>query len=387
VRIGIDARNDGTGVGRYTLSLIRELARIDRENAYVLFVSREHFATHAPPAPNFRLVEAAIPWFTAREQLALPRLVARERLDLVHYTHLTVPLLTTTPFVVTVHDLNYLDRSAVHSPGARGGLRRTLLEAGYRVELRKARRARRLITVSQHTRDAVVRVLRVDPARVEVTYEAADGPAEIEPDRGILARHGLDVPFFLYVGSAYPYKNLERLIDAFGLFTRGVSGDHRLVLAGDHEHFEPGLRERARAGGLTRRIVFPGHVSDGELAALYGAALAYAFVSRAEGFGLPGLEAMRAGLPVVAASAGSLPEIYGDAALYCDPLDTESIAAALADVATDGDLRQRLASLGRSRASDFSWRATAEQTLAIYSQAFSPGGAHDREDAPVPSRR
>ncbi len=365
MRIGIDARNDGTGIGRYTFSLVRELARLDRENEYVLFLNRRRYAAYTAPGPNFRAVEADVPWFGVREQLLLPRLVARERLDLVHHPHLTVPLLSTTPFVVTIHDLNYLDRGAVFPPGA--DIRQRLLQAGYRLELVKSTRARRLIAVSQHTRDWIIRVLRVEPARIEVTYEGADLPEDAQPDRSILRRHGLDDPFFLYVGSAYPYKNLGRLVDAFAR----VPGERRLVLAGDHDEFGAPLRERAAALGLGERIVFPGRVSDAELAALYDAALVYVFVSRSEGFGLPGLEAMRAGVPVVAADAGSLPEIYGDAARYCDPLDVESIAAALEEVATDEELRQRLVALGKKRAVEFSWRRTAEQTLAVYRRALA----------------
>lgn len=359
MKIGIDARNDGTGVGRYTFSLIRELAKLDRENEYVLFLSRERFAAYPAPGPNFRTVEARIPWFTLREQLLLPRVIGRERLDLVHYPHVTVPLLSRTPFVVTIHDLNYLDPAAISHPG-------TLLRAGYRVELAKARRARRLIAVSEHTRDTLVRTLDVDPDRVAVTYEAADAPGAVEPDTRVLARHGLDAPFLLYVGAAYPYKNLARLIEAFAR----VGGDHRLVLAGDHEDFGAALRAHAEAAGLAGRVVFTGAVSEAELAALYGAALAYVFVSLSEGFGLPGLEAMAAGVPVVAARAGSLPEVYGDAARYCDPLEVESIAAALTDVVGDVELRARLIALGRERAAEFSWTRMAEQTLAVYREAL-----------------
>lgn len=357
MKIGIDARNDGTGVGRYTFSLVRELARIDDENEYVLFLNRERFATEPPPGPNFRTVEAAIPWFTVREQLQLPRLVARERLDLVHYPHLTVPILSRTPFVVTVHDLNYLDADAT--------ARRVALRAAYRVELAKARRARRLIAVSEHTRDTLVRELRIRPERIAVTYEAADAPA-VAPDPATLERHGLDGPYFLYVGAAYPYKNLGRLIDAFAR----VGGGYRLVLAGDQEEFGAALRARAAAAGLADRVVFTGPVSEAELAALYRGALAYAFVSLSEGFGLPGLEAMAAGVPVVAARAGSLPEVYGDAARYCDPLDLDSIAAALVEVASNEQLRKRLAARGRQRAGEFTWRRTAEQTLAVYREAL-----------------
>jgi glycosyltransferase involved in cell wall biosynthesis len=367
VKIGIDARNDQTGVGRYTFSLIRELAKLDRENEYVLFLRRERCAELELPGPNFRAVEAEIPWFTLREQVRLPRLISRERLDLVHYPHVTVPLLSTTPFVVTIHDLNYLDAPAISEgePG-RSRVRLAALRAGYRIELLKVRRARRLIAVSEHTRDTLLQALDVEPARIVVTYEAADPPGAVEPDAAVLERHGLDEPFLLYVGSAYPYKNLGRLIEAFAR----VDGTHRLVLAGDHEQFAATLKERAAALGLGARVVFPGPVSDAELAALYGGALAYAFVSLGEGFGLPGLEAMAAGVPVVAARARSLPEIYGDAARYCDPLDVDSIASALSEVADDDLLRARLVALGRQRAAEFSWTRTAEQTLAVYREAL-----------------
>jgi glycosyltransferase involved in cell wall biosynthesis len=352
MKIGIDARNDGTGVGRYTFSLVRELAKLDEENEYTLFLNAERYASYRAPGPNFRTVQADIPWFGLREQVRLPRLVARERLDLVHYPHLTVPLLETTPFVVTVHDLNYLDAGAT--------ARRAVLRAGYRVELVKARHARRLIAVSEHTRDEVVRLLRVDSKRIAVTYEAADAPA-VEPDPATLERYGIDAPFFLYVGSAYPYKNLARLIEAFAR----VDGAYRLVLAGDQEDLGSALR--AQAG---ERVVFTGPVSEPELAALYAGAFAYAFVSLSEGFGLPGLEAMAAGVPVVAARAASLPEVYGDAAHYCDPRDVTSIAEALRDVAGEEELRRRLVARGRERAAEFSWTRTAKQTLAVYREAL-----------------
>ena len=370
MRIGIDARHDQTGVGRYTYSLIRELAAIDRETEYILFQRRERHKTYEPPGPNFRSVEAEIPWFTLREQLSMPRLIAREHLDLVHYPHLTVPLISPTPFVVTIHDLNYLEREAIVGTTRRQSLRLAVLRTGYRLELARARRARQIIAVSEHTRGEVARILRVDSSRITVTHEAADPAGTVEPDPAVLRRLGLDVPFFLYVGAAYPYKNLRRLIEAFAR----VDGDYRLVLAGDLEGFRPPLEERAATLGLGERVVLPGQVTDGELAALYDAALAYVFVSLREGFGLPGLEAMAAGLPVVAARAGSLPEIYGESARYCDPLDLDSIAAALTEVATDERLRTRLADLGRRRAAGFSWTRTAEQTLAVYRSALSAEG-------------
>ena len=238
--------------------------------------------------------------------------------------------------------------------------------AAYRLELLKAQRARRLIAVSEHTRETLVRRLGIDSARTAVTYEAAGTTAALEPDSTVLQRHGLDSPFFLYVGSAYPYKNRARLIEAFAR----LGGGYRLVLAGDQEHFGASLEEHAAAAGLADRVMFTGPVSEAELAALYSGALAYTFVSLSEGFGLPGLEAMAAGVPVIAATTGSLPEIYEDAARYCDPLDVESIATALADVASDQQLRDDLVARGRKRVREFSWRRTAEQTLTVYREAL-----------------
>jgi len=371
VKIGIDARNDQTGVGRYTYSLIRELAKIDSQNQYILFQRRHRHESYDPPGPNFRSVEAEIPWFTLREQLYMPWLLARERLDLIHFPHLTVPLISTTPFVVTIHDLNYTNREAVRGTTRRRALHLAVLRTGYRLELAKARRARHIIAVSEHTRGEVTRVLRIDPSRISVTHEAADPPGTVERDPAILRRLGLDGPFFLYVGAAYPYKNLGRLIEAFAR----VNGDYRLVLAGDLEEFGGPLEQQAALLGLGERVVFAGRVTDAELAALYDAALAYTFISLGEGFGLPGLEAMIAGVPVVAARAGSLPEVYGEAARYCNPLDLESIVAALTDVATDEGLRARLVTLGRRRATEFSWTRMAEQTLALYQEALV---AHNR---------
>jgi glycosyltransferase involved in cell wall biosynthesis len=225
-----------------------------------------------------------------------------------------------------------------------------------------------VIAVSGATRDAVVSKLHVEPETIAVIYEAAELPPDLEADRTVLERYGITEPFFLYVGSAYPYKNLPRLIDAFAL----VEGDFQLVLAGDQEQFAAALQARAAEQGIESRVVFPGPVTELELLALYEAARVYVFVSLSEGFGLPGLEAMAAGVPVVAARAGSLPEIYADAAEYCDPRDVESIAAALTNAFGDEALRARLSARGRARAAEFSWKRAAEQTLAVYREAVSP---------------
>lgn len=369
MRIGIDARHDQAGPGRYTFSLIRELAAIDRENEYVLFLRPGTYRSFKLPGPNFRKVPADFHWFTVAEQLKLPRLIHEAKLDLVHYPHINAPLLATTPFVVTIHDLNYSHLSMAR-PGLKSQLKYTLKAAGYAATLQKLKRARAVITVSEYSKGEIVKELGVDPRKITVTYEGADPAGFGKPDRGALKRFGVTKPYFLYVGSAYPYKNLIKLIEAFGLVShRG--GDYQLVLAGDHERFGPALQARAAELDLEGKVLFPGRVSDAELAALYEGALAYTFVSVAEGFGLPGLEAMAAGVPVLAARATSLPEVYAGAALYVDPTDPDTIAIGLERIASDEELRTDLIQKGRERLKQFSWRKMAEQTLQVYREALA----------------
>lgn len=369
MRIGIDARHDQAGPGRYTFSLIRELAAIDHENEYVLFLRPAMYDRFKVPGPNFRKVLADFHWFTISEQLRFPPLLRREGIELMHYPHINAPLLATIPFVVTIHDLNYSHLSMAR-PGLRSQLRHTVKNAGYAATLKKLGRARAIITVSEYSKGEIVRELGVDPGKVTVTHEGADPASLGKPEPGTLKRFGVTRSYFLYVGSAYPYKNLTRLIEAFGLVSQR-GGDYQLVLAGDQDRFGPSLRARAAELGLEGKVIFPGRVSDAELAALYQGALAYTFVSVAEGFGLPGLEAMAAGVPVLAARATSLPEVYGDAALYVDPTDTQAIATGLARIASDEPLRTDLIQKGQERLGQFSWRRMAEQTLEVYREALS----------------
>jgi glycosyltransferase involved in cell wall biosynthesis len=365
MKIGIDARLDQTGIGRYTFSLIRELAAIDQENEYALFLRRETYDSFELPGPNFQKVLADVPHYSAAEQLRLPGLIRRAKLDLVHYPHFNVPVLARVPYVVTIHDLTHTTRRSLEST-TRDPAKFALKSAGYELVLRRAvRGARRIIAVSEATKQAITDYLHVDPAKITITYEGVDQAAVSGPDTGALERFGITKPYFLYVGAAYPHKNLLQLIEAFAQ----LPGDYQLVLAGDHERFGGSLRNRAGELGVGERVVFPGRVSDAELAALYEDALAYTFVSLSEGFGLPGLEAMAAGVPVVSSNLTSLPEVYGDAALYVDPADSANIAAGLERIASDEALRTKLVQLGHERVKQFSWRRMAEQTLQVYREA------------------
>ena len=370
MRIGIDARMSDTGIGRYTFSLIRSLAQIDPENDYALFLRREHAARFEPPAPNFRVVIADAAQYSAAEQYRLPLLVRRERLDLMHYPHFNVPLLAPTPYVVTIHDLTHsTHRTGTASSGGRIAF--ALKRRGYETTIRRAaKRASHVITVSESTRRTVQERLGIRTTRTSVIYEGVDRPTVSVPDGDALRRFGIDRPYFLYVGAAHPHKNLQLLLCAFAGLLRDKRPRLQLVLAGHHEPFDVELKAAAGELELGSAVVLPGRVTEAELSALYDGALAYVFVSLSEGFGLPGLEAMAHGVPVLAAAATSLPEIYGDAASYVDPTDVEGVQAGLQRLVEDDALRSELRNRGRRRVELYSWTQMAERTLGVYREAL-----------------
>ncbi len=373
MRIGIDARffgPVGKGLGRYTERLIQNLERLPVEHEFVVFLRRENYDLYQPKSDRFRKVLADFRWYSLAEQLRYPPLIRNERIDLMHFPHFNVPILTPCPFVVTIHDLilfRYPTRRATTLPASVYGLK----YAAYRAVIALAAwRARKIVTVSECTKRDIAKELRVDPERIVVTYEASDGVEEGQltiPGTFNLATRGIVKPYFLYVGNAYPHKNLERLLSVFKtLRTQGM--DAQLVLVGKMDHFYERLRERARDAGLLARAdtVFYGYAGEDELAELYRRARVYVFPSLLEGFGLPPLEAMRYGTPVAASGSSCLPEILDDAAAYFDPEDDADIAQVMHETFSNGALRARLAERGRQRVGRFSWRTCAERTYQTY---------------------
>jgi glycosyltransferase involved in cell wall biosynthesis len=366
MRIGIDARfygRIGKGLGRYVSELIAHLERLDRTNEYVVFLRRENWDDYVPSAPNFRKVLADVPWYGIREQVVLPWLLLRERIDLAHFPHFNVPILCPTRFVMTVHDLILL-----RFPTARATTLGPLLFKTkfllYRLVIGIAlRRARTVFAVSEHTKDALLAeypFLRARPP--VVTY-----PACGTPFRGArsAAAPAVPTPYALYVGNAYPHKNLDRLVDAFAEF-RKHRPDYRLAIVGGGDHFHRRLETDARATGRDHGVHFLGTVTDGELAALYDHAAFYVFPSLYEGFGLPPLEAMCRGVPVASSDATCLPEILGDAVRYFDAASVPAIADAMLALASDDALREELRRRGTDRAKRFDWNETARITLSHY---------------------
>lgn len=376
MRIGISAHfwpRLTSGSGQYLRHLVRELARLEGEHTFILIGEAGAFADGKPPLPAVELPRGPFPagrpaklYF---EQVALPWAARTLRLDLLHVPYLAPPLFSSVPTVVTIHDLiTYL------LPAYRGPWRK---RAYTWLDLQAARRARLLIAVSEHTRQDIIRHLRFPPERVHVTYEAAAPelrPAPLEEQAALRKHYGLPERFILYLGDTDVRKGVHRLLRAFARWRESHPGDEvGLVIAGplhppDGRLFLdlPGI---ARSLGLDRVVRFLGPIPEAEKAALYSAATVFAFLSEYEGFGLPPLEAMACGTPVLASRAASLPEVVGEAGLLADPLDEEEVVAALGRLLEDASLRAELGRRGRERAATFSWERTARQTVEAYARS------------------
>jgi glycosyltransferase involved in cell wall biosynthesis len=363
--IVIDGRMLGwTGIGRYTHALLRELQHIDHDNDYLVLLRSEDYESWNPTSPRFRARRVDIAPYSASEQFRLGRILDEINPDLVHFTHFCQPVRYSGRFVVTVHDLTLLDFSTARGRGltsAKYAIRRRAMRS---VLKHGVRSAVTVMTPSRFTASRVKERFGIDESRLVVISEAASRVHEGSP----VPYEGLagGQPFVLYVGNAYPYKNLKTLVEAFeSLRLR----DHHLVLVGPPNRFYDDLQRFVRELRVPN-IVITGFVPGEQLGWLYDNARAFAFPSRSEGFGLPGLEAMAHGLPVVAANATSLPEVYRDAAVYFDPTDTKDLAGCLGAVLGDADLRARLIRSGHEHVRRFSWRITATRTLDVYRRAL-----------------
>jgi glycosyltransferase involved in cell wall biosynthesis len=376
MRIGIDARflthPQVGGFKTYTESLLRALAQVDTENEYLLYVDRAVEACRELSAhPNFTVSVVTgtrhLLGMASREQVSLPRRAARDRIDLLHSPALTAPLFLPCPLVVTIHDMIWL------GAGGGGSVRRSLLAAYWRAVARSAaRRAKAIITVSQTSMKDVVELLGLDPRQVVVTYEAADPrfrplfAAQVETIRRKL---GLPRTYVMALGSADSRKNLDGLVNAYALLPAALRADHPLVIVWAHAHLAAAIRQQVSDLGLVRDVHLLGSISNEELVSIYNGASVFVFPSLAEGFGLPVLEAMACGTPVVASNCSSIPEIAGDAAILFDATDSREMAEAMTKILTDTQLRGSMTTKGLQRASAFTWRRCAEETVAVYRAA------------------
>ncbi len=368
MRVGIDARLygpkvGGGGLGRYVEQLVNELQETDHENRFVLFLKKENFDACRITNPLFEKRLADVHWYSLAEQTRLPAIIDAEQLDLVHFPHWNVPLRLKTPFVVTIHDLILLDEPRSARATTLDPIRYAMKYAGYRLVLRHAvEKSKKIIAVSNATKDSIRKhFTHIDEQKIQVIYE---GVTELPQ-----APHApplLPSPYFLYVGNAYPHKNLEALLHAFSFFHK-LHPEVTLVLAGRRDVFYERLEKELDEIDVPReRVRFIASPDDAALASLYRDASLYVFPSRLEGFGLPPLEAMSQGVPVAAARTSSLPEVLGDSALYFAPDDIEEMVRIMEQALTDKATRARLIASGHEQVKKFSWKTMARETRELY---------------------
>ena len=380
-RVAIDARAashpQSGGFKTYTENLIKHLGGNEDRLDFRLYLDRPLVAG-LPAALTARVIPTAMPYLGVplREQVLVPYRSLCDRADLVHFPCGTGAVWPLRPFVITVHDT--IEWMPVAAGKRERSPRRVMMHLYSRFVQRAAvRRAAAVLTVSENSKRDIVRHFGVPPARVFVTYEAAAetfGRVEDPRQLGLIReRMGLAQPFVLAIGSADPRKNLASLLEAYGLLPAELVEEYLLAIVLTHGHLAPGLQSLARRLGLSRRVRFLRGVADAELALLYNAASLFVFPSLYEGFGLPPLEAMACGTPVVAADNSSLPEVVGDAGVLVDVGGRGGparLAAAVARVLGDEGLRRQLARRGQERARSFSWQRCAAQTIGVYEAAL-----------------
>lgn len=360
-RIVIDAREMRTSTGRYMERLLHYLQEIDREHEYIVLLKPNDIASWNPVRRNFSKHVCPHDEFGFSEQIGFKNQLYGLRPDLVHFGMVQQPIWYHGKVVTTVHDLTTMR----FSNPSKNSFVYTFKQQVYKyVVWRAAHKSSVIITPSQYVADDVVRFTGVKSGKVVVTPEAADPiRAATKPVKQLVGRR-----FIMYVGRPMPHKNLERLIEAFASL-RFKHPKLMLVLAGRKDANYQRIEDEAYVRGV-KNLYFPGYVTEGQLRWLYERCEAYVFPSLSEGFGLPGLEAMRHGAPVVSSKATCLPEVYGKAAHYFDPADTAAMADAINEVLTDKKLRADMVRKGRSQARRYSWRRMAEQTLDVYKQAL-----------------
>ncbi len=372
MRIGIDIRRaGGFGVGIYTKNLVQSLARVGSDHEYVLIGGREHAEAVGKLPGNFTTASYEQPYDAPRTHLDYGLAVNPLRLDLLHIPHRWVPLSAPRPYVATLHDLNYLLFPSGETQSARDRLSQAALGRGLK-------RARKVIAVSQATKQDAMQRLGLKEANLRVVYDAVDDqvaePVTDAERTWTLERYGVNDPFVLYSGRIQVHKNLPRLIDAFAVVKAQLENHWRfhglkLIIIGDDIGALPEVRHAVMRSRVQDSVRFLGFVSAETLRVFYACAEAFLFPSLYEGFGMPPLEAMAHRTPVVTSNVSSLPEAVGDAAELVNPENVFDIAKGLQHVLEDEKFRQELRDKGVERVRAFSWDASARQVLEVYEEA------------------
>ncbi|MFH1903475.1 MAG: glycosyltransferase family 1 protein [Candidatus Omnitrophota bacterium] len=371
MRIAISAVMDTakSGAWQVTKNIIKNLKTIDIKNDYLIFVEKGYQDDFGELPDRFTILRTSI---TASQPIrnifwhafVLPFLLIKYRVDILHLPwHSAALLIKTRPVVLTIHDLTEY-RLKSHYNKLRTFYRKMMLPISSRL-------ADRIIAVSNYTRDEIIRYLRIDRRKVEVIYSAVS--CCLEPVNKIAAaeylkdRYGIDARFILYVGQIqHPNKNLVRLLHAYHKVKTKYAFPHKLVLVGRQHPGAGPVYQTVKDLNLNDSVIFTGYVSDEELPYFYSTADLFVYLSFFEGFGIPPLEALSFGTPVIASRSSALPEVVGDAGILVDPLNEQEITESIRRLISDPTLREQLRDKGLKRAQLFSWEISAQKVLKLY---------------------
>ncbi|MBX4188276.1 MAG: glycosyltransferase family 4 protein [Candidatus Doudnabacteria bacterium] len=365
MKIGLDLRmlGGGSGISRYIFELAKQILTLDKKNEYVLFFNKLDEATKKEFSVfGQKMVETGIPHYSLAEQLKLPFIFNREKLDLLHVPHFNVPILYTGKFVTTIHDLTH-----TRFPGKK--MSHLIHRVAYNlIMLNAVRRSDKIIAVSQSTKNELKQFFGVDE-KIGVIYEGINESYRMMDRDEALAkianRYKITKPFILYVGVWRRYKNLPALARVFDHLIE-KEFDLELVLVGEPDPYYPEIEDQVRAIKHSDRIRTVGRVSDEDLNYFYNSCLMFVLPSLAEGFGLTALEAAACGAPVILSDIPTLREVMGQGAEYFDPANEENMYDVLSWLADNPQRRQDLSNSALARSKHYSWKKAAEETINLY---------------------
>jgi glycosyltransferase involved in cell wall biosynthesis len=386
VKIAIDIRRmTEFGVGTYIRNIVRSLSRLDRENSYLLIGPSAKVQEIGPLPPNFHVVPLSAPERSIQGYREFRTTMRRLECDLVHIPNLfSIPRILPCPYVMTVHDmLEHMSRAREQS-----GFWRSL---HFQLTKRVLEGAARIFAVSNFTKTEIEKLFGIHSDRIEVVYNAIDerflhGHATAADREMIAQRYQVTYPFLLYAGRISPHKNVVRMIEAFSALKTELEKDQvypdlKLIIIGDDLSGNPDLRRTVVRSGVQNDVRFLGFIPIEVLRIFYDEAKIFVFPSLYEGFGLPPLEAMAHGTPVVTSNVSSLPEVVGNAAVLVNPENVFEIMRALHRVLTDKALRDRMKDRGYQQATKFSWDKSGRRILDVYSQVAGDGSDFNQQPA------
>jgi glycosyltransferase involved in cell wall biosynthesis len=364
--IGIDGRplqGRFTGDSTYWRGLVGGLTRLETDDRFIIYLDGNRPKPDMQLPENMEMRTLNAPWSRLWSAWSFPKALRRDKVDVAHVQY-TIPPGMPCPTVTTIHDISFK-----RYPEFFSGKDRMILDRAVKFA---ATHAARIIAVSQFTSDEIVELYQAAPDRISVIYEGVDDQFQTMPrpeaQEVVDEKYRLQFPYVLTVGVIQPRKNFHRLLEGFAKLKENHDCEHKLVIVGKYGWKESGLERQAKDLGLSDDVVLTGYVPYEDLPALYNAADVFVYPSLYEGFGLPPLEAMACGTPVITGNQASLPEVVGDAGLMVDPFDADAFAEALDRLIFDRLLRAEMFALGLDQATKFSWDKTASETLKIYRQ-------------------